>query len=211
MQFRAAFLAIVITFVLLIGLPPGEQHAAAAEPASRTFRMGFTGFVYDTTPEAVAASRKFVRENGDILAHHIEGVPWTEALHDRPFPRAMLEEWEGKKTATPSRGKVYLAISPGRGDLKVADKAGPLPSELRGKRYDDPLVIKAYLAYCRRAIEFFRPDYLAIGIEVNEIHNVGSQTELFMAWRKCGLLDQNGKARPARQVWADTFNLPLSQ
>jgi CubicO group peptidase (beta-lactamase class C family) len=57
--------------------------------------------------------------------------------------------------------------------LKVADKAGALPAELKGKGYDDPLVMKAYLGYCRRAIEFFKPDYLAIGIEVNEIHDLG--------------------------------------
>jgi hypothetical protein len=122
--------------------------------------MGFTGFVHDITAEAVAASRKFVRENGAILAHHIEGVPWTEALNGKPFPKAVLEEWEGKKSATTPKGKIYLAISPGRGELKVADKAGPLPVELKGRRYDDPLVMKAYLSYCRRAIEFFKPDYL---------------------------------------------------
>jgi uncharacterized protein (TIGR03067 family) len=150
------------------------EDKSAQPTGPRYFRMGFTGFVYDFTPEAVAASRKFVRENGDILCHHIEGVPWTEAFHDRPFPKAMLEEWEGKKQATPAGGKVYLAISPGRGELKNADKAGnSLPDELAGKAYDDPLVIKAYLNYCRRAIEFFKPDYLAIGIEVNEIHDQG--------------------------------------
>jgi hypothetical protein len=117
-----------------------------------------------------------VRENGDILCHHIEGVPWAEALSGRPFPEALLEEWEGKKSATPPGGKVYLAISPGRGELKLAEKAGPLPNELTGKPYDDPLVIEAYLNYCRRAIEFFKPDYLAIGIEVNEIHDLGPKT-----------------------------------
>jgi uncharacterized protein (TIGR03067 family) len=142
----------------------------------RGFRMGFTGFVYDMTLEAVTASHKFVRENGDILCHHIEGVPWTEALHDRPFPTELLKEWEGKKSATPPNGKVYLAISPGRGELKVADKAGPLPAELKGRSYDDPLVMRTYLNYCRRAIEFFEPDYLAIGIEVNEIHNLGNKS-----------------------------------
>lgn len=140
----------------------------------RSFLMGFTGFVHDTTPAAVAASRKFVRENGDILAHHIEGAPWAESLSGKPFPKALLEDWEGKKSATPPQGKVYLAISPGRGELKVQDKAGPLPAELRGKTYEDPLVMKTYLAYCRRAIEFFRPDYLCIGIEVNEIHREGT-------------------------------------
>lgn len=166
----------VVCLSLLTGLhlAPAFRAESAAQPmARRSFRMGFTGFPYDITPEAVAASRKFVRENGDILAHHIEGVPWTEALNDQRFPEALLKEWEGKKLATPPGGKVYLAISPGRGDLKMADKCGPLPKELSGKAYDDPLVLKAYLNYCRRAIAFFRPDYLAIGIEVNEIHRDG--------------------------------------
>jgi uncharacterized protein (TIGR03067 family) len=157
-------------------IPSEPDHSSVQKPTgTRSFRMGFTGFVYDMTLEAVTASHKFVRENGDILCHHIEGVPWDEALQERPFPIALVKEWEGKKSATPPNGKVYLAISPGRGELKVADKAGPLPAELKGKAYDDPLVMRAYLSYCRRAIEFFEPDYLAIGIEVNEIHNLGDK------------------------------------
>lgn len=92
----------------------------------------------------------------------------------------MLDVWEGKKLATPPRGKVYLAVSPGRGDLKVTDKAAPLPEDLNSKQYDHPLVMKAYLNYCRRAIEFFKPDYVAIGIEVNEIHDLGPKQ-----WHAC--------------------------
>ena len=166
---------------ILIVLRRAGAKPAAADPAKkvtgeRSFRMGFTGFVHDTTVEAVTASRKFVRENGDILAHHIEGVPWAESLNGQPFPKALLEDWAGKKAAKPPNGKVYLAISPGRGELKLADKSGPLPKELTGKTYDDPLVMKTYLSYCRRAIEFFQPDYLAIGIEVNEIHDAGPKT-----------------------------------
>lgn len=153
---------------------PDPPTLSKEKPAgNRGFRMGFTGFVYDTSLEAVTASRKFVRENGDILAHHIEGVPWAEALSGERFPKVFVEEWEAKKSATPRNGKVYLAISPGRGELKLAEKAGPLPKELKDKSYDDPLVKRAYLNYCRRAIEFFKPDYLAIGIEVNEIHRDG--------------------------------------
>src|SRR5678809_245633 len=138
-RFRFLNHSILVTFALLFSLPLVEQPAVAAEPTNRAFRMGFTGFVYDTTPEAVAASRKFVRENGDILAHHIEGVPWTQALNGQPFPKELLEEWEGKKSAPPPNGKIYLAISPGRGELKMSDKAGPLPAELKGRGYDDPL------------------------------------------------------------------------
>src|SRR5687768_15480098 len=146
-----------------VGGPRGCQPGDAPV-GTRPFRMGFTGFVHDITPEAVAASRTLVRENGDILTHHIEGVPWAEAHGGGPFPKAFLDEWEGKKSATPPGGKVYLAISPGRGELKPAEKAGPIPKELAGKSYDDPVVMAACLNYCRRAIEFFKPDYLCIGI-----------------------------------------------
>lgn len=169
---------------------------------TRAFRMGFTGFVHDITPEAVTATRKFVRENGDVLAHHIEGVPWAEALSGQPFPNAILDEWAGKKSATPPKGKVYLAISPGRGDLKVADKGGPLPAELKGKAYDDPVVMKAYANYCRRAVEFFQPDFLAIGIETNEIHDAGPKTwQAYVALHK-HVYAELKKDRPDLPVFA---------
>ena len=74
------------------GAKPAGDRPAEKAAGKRTFRMGFTGFVHDITPEAVAASRKFCRENGDLLAHHIEGVPWAEALGDKPFPKALLDE-----------------------------------------------------------------------------------------------------------------------
>jgi hypothetical protein len=155
----------------------GSATSAKGFPHSleqRAFRMGFTGFPHDFTLEAVSEARQFLRENGDLIAHHIEGLPWAEALKNLPFSKALLDEWEGKKAATPPRGKVYLAISPGRGDLKVAEKGLPLPAELKGKSYEDQLVQQAFLNYCRRAIEFFKPDYLAIGIEVNEIYQAGA-------------------------------------
>lgn len=168
----------------------------------RNFYMGFTGFVYDYTPAAVEATHKFVRENGDILCHHIEGVPWAEALKDEPFPAALFQEWKDKKSAARPGMKIYLAISPGRGDLKPADKGGPVPPELTGKSYDDPLVLKAYLNYCRRAIEFFGPDYLAIGIETNEIYSSGADK-----WRAYVTLHQYiyrelKKERPILPIFA---------
>ena len=100
-------------------------------------------------------------------------MPWAELLADKPFSDELLNEWKGKKEATPKGGKVYLAISPGRGDLKPGEKSLPFPKELVGKSYDDPVVMKAYLGYCRRMVEFFKPDYLGIGIEVNEIYQAG--------------------------------------
>ena len=117
-----------------------------ARITERHFRMGFTGFPHDISIEAVVHARDFSRQNADIIAHHIEGVPWSELLQDKPFSDELLNDWKGKKEATPKGGKVYLAISPGRGDLKPGEKSQPFPKELGGKSYDDPLVLKAYLS-----------------------------------------------------------------
>ena len=164
---RCALLSILLC---LICAPWTSAADKAEQPAgTRPFLMGFTAFPPDFTPEAVLNTRKFVKENADLLAHHIEGVPWTEALSGQPFPAQFMKEWEDKKLATPPNGKIYLALSPGRGDLKAADKAPGIPAELKGKSYDHPLVMQAYLNYCRRAVEFFKPDYLCIGIEANEL------------------------------------------
>lgn len=140
--------------------------------------MGFTAFPHDISAEAFLETRDFVRRNADIVAHHIEGVPWAESLAGQPLPPAMVKEWEGKRSMVPEGARAYLAVSPGRGDLKVAEKAGPLPAELKGRPYDDPAVKAAYLRYCREGIRFFKPAFMAIGIEVNEIYSHSTA-----AWR----------------------------
>jgi hypothetical protein len=35
--------------------------------------------------------------------------------------------------------------------------------------------------------------------------------ELFIAWRDCGLLDEQGRARPVYDVWKAAFDLPLQE
>ena len=163
----------VLTITVLV---PASGFSQEEKSATRHFRMGFTGFPHDFSIEAVLDAREFSRQNADIIAHHIEGVPWAEMLAGKPFSAELTAEWKGKKEATPPGGKVYLAISPGRGDLKPGEKSLPFPAALRGKPYDDPAVMQAYLSYCRQMLKFFEPDYLAIGIEVNEIVRVGSDT-----------------------------------
>ena len=163
-------------FALLFAFPSVVANSAEPFDFERSFRMGFTGFPHDITLPAVVEARKFCRTHGDIIAHHMEGVPWTECASKQPFSAKLQSEWQGKNEATAADGRVYVAISPGRGDLKVADHSLPLDAKLQGKPYDDPAVVEAYLEYCRRAIEFFEPDYLAIGIEVNDFYkNAGPE------------------------------------
>ncbi len=147
----------------------------AADAATRPFAMGFTPFAPDTTVEAVAANDAAIAADGDLIAHHFDnGVPWTEALAGTPYSGDLMRDWE--RRARLSKGKkVFLALTPLDGDRKgLAKYRGEkenmaLPAPFAGKPLDDPAVKKAYLAYCRKAIEYFKPDWCAIGIEVNEL------------------------------------------
>ncbi|MHC4559971.1 MAG: glycoside hydrolase family protein, partial [Planctomycetota bacterium] len=74
--------------------------------------------------------------------------------------------------------KVFVAVTPldmfrkGMALYHGEKENMPLPKSFRGKAFDDPEIMKAYLNYCHRVVKYFRPDYLAVGIEVNElIHN----------------------------------------
>jgi hypothetical protein len=148
--------------------------------------MGFTPFVSDATLEAVTDMHRFLRENSDIVAQHIESVPWKEALDGKPFHENLTKDWEGRSNAIAPGAKVYLAVSPlnmtrsGLADYRAATEHDPLPPEFQGKAFDDPTILKAYLNYCQRAVEFFHPDFLAIGIEVNELyHHAPAQWEAY--------------------------------
>ena len=140
---------------------------------SRPFRMGFTPFPYDITPEAVADTRTFLRENADIIAFHMESVPWTEALTGEPFRDGLIADWGYKRDIMPPAAKTYVAVSPGRdglGNYWGDEENQPVPEGFAGKPFDHPDVTAAFANYCERVVQFFDPDYLAIGIEVNEIH-----------------------------------------
>jgi hypothetical protein len=174
----------LVAIALVLGTLVEFSVDAAAK--QRAFRMGFTAFPHDISIEGVAAVKNFVRENGDIIAVHFEGVPWLEAHTGKPFHPKFMEEWARLKNAKPPGGKVYVALSPlnnGRSDIAGyrAEKENlPMPGPLAGKALDDAVVVKAYLEYCRRAIEYFKPDYLTIGIEANELfHNNRSKWDAY--------------------------------
>lgn len=155
-----------------LGIFAHSAHAADSRP----FYMGFTPWPWDTTWSAVQDTYQFINQNADIISHHIEeGVPWTEALADAPFDPKMMESWALRKQLTGSNLKVFLSISPlnqlrdGMALYRGAGEQMPLPSAFEGLRLNSAQVKKAYLNYARRAVEYFKPDYLAIAIEANEL------------------------------------------
>jgi hypothetical protein len=147
-------------------------EAALAAPAKGPL-FGFTYFPYDITPDAVEGTYRIVNDNSTLAALHLDnGIPWAEIIADKPLPKKVQQEWEGWRAKIPSGRPVYLGLAPlakDRKSLAPSFEGKPLPSQLKGLRLDDAKVKAAYVKYARRAIEFFKPQFVNLGIEAGEI------------------------------------------
>lgn len=177
MKWFPGFVALIFLAVELVtGPAPVTGIARAATGRDETY-FGLTAFPYDISMEAVGRTRRLVSENSTIYAFHLDdGIPWTEALEDRPFPKKLREDWSGKAAAVPAGHRVYLGLAPLSKDRKTlapSSEGSKRARKFSGDRFDDEDVMRAYLNYARRAVETFEPDYLNLGIEAGELAGKG--------------------------------------
>lgn len=159
--------------------PPAAGGPATITPppssAARTFYMGFQPWPYDFTDEAVRDAYAFIGAHGDIISQHLDnGVPWQEALDGKEFPKNLNDEWSFRRATTPKGHAIFLSVNPlniYRNGLAMSwTEAGggqPLQGPWSGYRLNDSHVKQAFVTYAARAVDYFRPQYLAIGIEAN--------------------------------------------
>jgi len=146
----------------------------------RRFLLGFTPFPYTTMADGPEAAWQIIENDGDIVAHHFDnGIPWPEALAGGGYTTYhpnIVAEWEAGRDRTPGGHGVYLAVTPL--DISrnmLAPYRGEFPdtplSELgepwASANFDDEIVKTAFFNHVVNAVEFFRPDFVAFGIEVN--------------------------------------------
>ncbi|MEW5939576.1 MAG: hypothetical protein AB1750_07945, partial [Chloroflexota bacterium] len=155
---------------------PTPIPAPPLQAVSRPFHMGFTRWPPEATADGIARMNVFLEQRGDLTAIHFDGgVPWNEALRGAPLPASVMNEWRAARDAIPASHKLYVAITPinnsrdGLAPYWGASQNQPLPRPWNRYAFDNTYVKKAYLNYARRVAEYFQPDYLAIGIEVNVV------------------------------------------
>ena len=205
----ALFIFIIVINLLSLQFSVIKSYAQENE---RSYYMGFTPFPWDMTLEAVNSTSQFISQYGDIVSHHLDaGVPWVEALDGKPYHNNLANDWENRRNVSKGK-KVFVSVTPlngGRNDIALyrgKDENMPLPDAFKGKSLDDSIIKRAYLNYCRSAIEFFSPDYFAIGIEVNElIHNTPAMWTQFVELYKYVYADLK-KSHPDLPIFA-TFSL----
>ncbi len=150
------------------------QVPISIKDTSRSFHLGFTRWPPSFEAADIEHMYQFIAEHGDLIAHHFDaGVPWPEAYDDQPFSKHVMDDWSFSKSKTPKGHKVYVAITP-LADSRdaMAKYLGSsdnmtIPSPWNGYALNDEHVKRAYLNYARRVVDYYHPDYLAIGIEVN--------------------------------------------
>jgi len=147
---------------------------AKADAASRPFHMGFTRWPPEATLEGIARMDDFLAAHGDMTALHFDGgVPWPDALTNGPLPDGLVNSWHSTRETIPASHTLLVSITPldmTRSKLALywgASDNQPLPKPWDTYPLDHPDVQNAYLNYARQVVEFFQPDYFAIGIEVN--------------------------------------------
>ncbi|MBW2736853.1 MAG: hypothetical protein JRH20_31095 [Deltaproteobacteria bacterium] len=144
---------------------------------TRSFHLGFTPFPYDITQAAVDDVYTKLTTDADLYAFHTtEGVPWVEAgqgLSSTEYGQALRDKWNQHRARSLPSHAVYLGLTPlDDSRQKMADYWGeaahmPLPVPWDSYDLNTTEVKAAYLSFCREAVRFYEPEYLAIGLEVN--------------------------------------------
>jgi hypothetical protein len=157
--------------IALLTLTCAHACYGQTAPETRPFHLGFTPWPADTTLEGFLTAQKFAYAHGDIVSvMMIGGIPWQEALDGKPFSKDV----EGNLgLRLPAGKKLFLSISPLDKDRKglapywgVKDNL-PLTAPWDKRALNSPEVKKAFLAFTLRAVKAMKPDYLAIGVELN--------------------------------------------
>jgi hypothetical protein len=147
------------------------------EPKTRTFYMGFTPFPYEISLDAANYVYAKLENEADIINHHFDnGVPWTEALSGSPFHQNVQDDWNYRKSKTKTSHKIYLSVTPlnfsrnGLAAYRGESDNMALPAAWSSYHFNDANVKTAYLNYCKRSIDFFKPNYFNMAIEANLLY-----------------------------------------
>lgn len=158
----------------------GRLAANPAPSGTRPFYLGFTPFSPTNTDGGYDVSFSHISRNADLVGITLqEGVPWVEALASSNYRNfnpgflGFLDMLKRKYSTYTPRHKKYLSVTPanlqftGLMPYWGAQPNLPLPSPWNTYDFNHPSVKTAFLNYCVALIQYFKPDYLGIGIESN--------------------------------------------
>jgi hypothetical protein len=156
-------------FLLAQGLLYGRTDAGE----TRETLFGVSTFPFKLSPAASEQTFRIAEDLSDVYVVQLDnGVPWSEAASDAPFPVAVRNKWRELAAHAPSERPVYLALAPlaeDRKSLAPSSEGSTSIGRFHGAAFDDPTVVKAYVAYALKAVRYFKPTYVNLGLEAGEL------------------------------------------
>ena len=145
-------------------------------PLTRSFKMGFTPWVFDATLAAFDTTYTRLSTHGDIIKHHLEGgIPWQEDLDSTDYHDNVEAEINDRLTRTAVGMDIFLAIDAiNSGRDSLTDNWSENTGEARSgdwvdRSWGSPEVITAYTNFAIDMINRFQPTHFEYGTEASEL------------------------------------------
>jgi len=147
-------------------VPCGDPQYQFNNP--RHFHMGFTTWQFGPNYADRIATYDFISKNADLYSEQFDHyIPWQALINNQPLPKDLTDDIASRLSLKPSGKKLLLSISllniPRDGLLPDIDGTIPAYTSI-----SDSVIANAYIKYVRFLTDEFHPDYLVIGMEVNE-------------------------------------------
>jgi hypothetical protein len=144
---------------------------------TRHFRMGFTPMPEELASNELEYAYSKLAAQADIVNYNLDGgVPWQESFDGKDYNADILADCNLRRRQAAPGQKIYVSVTPLNTFRNgLANYRGPSPNMTlappwSGYSFNADPVKEAYLNYCRRVIDFFQPDYFAMGIETNLLY-----------------------------------------
>ena len=149
---------------------PAGPHGGATRP----YLMGYSSLPRELNADAYADAIDFAGDHGDVVLIQ-RMLPWSEFV-----PGGGVSDETASNSASEIRAvrdnklKLFFAIDVTDG-ATGRDRLAGLPVALQGKRFDDPDVRAAFVSYAEYVALNYKPDYLALGVEMNLYYEKNKQ------------------------------------
>lgn len=132
---------------------------------TRSFAMGISSLPPELTEESYVDTFELAASAGEVILIQ-RTPPWAELLAGS-ISDATVRATEREVALAEENGLgIFVAIDPTDGTQRRSRLAG-LPDELAGAGFANEDVRQAFITYAEYVAESYRPQYLALGVEIN--------------------------------------------
>jgi hypothetical protein len=156
--------------VMALGACGDEPSKPPPQGEPRGFLLGLGAWPSESSWGSLQRALDYAVRHAEVVVNvHDDGIPWAELSEGRPLPESLDDEIALRAAA--SRGAfVFVATTPlNRAQTGLAPEWGT-PSPPPGwtqARLADPHVQDAYTAWCIYLADAYRPQFLAVFLDVN--------------------------------------------